>query len=35
MWLFTLFLAPGAGHCGPTGTVGALPTDPLTAVTNW
>jgi hypothetical protein len=30
-----LFLAPGAGHCGPTGTVGPLPIDPLTAVTNW
>jgi feruloyl esterase len=30
-----LLLAPGVGHCGPTGTVGPLPTDPLGAVVNW
>jgi feruloyl esterase len=30
-----LFLAPGVGHCGPTGSVGPLPVDPLSTVTTW
>ncbi|MFC4033299.1 tannase/feruloyl esterase family alpha/beta hydrolase [Streptomyces polygonati] len=31
---YRLFLAPGVGHCGESGT-GPVPTDPLGALTNW
>lgn len=31
---YRLFLAPGVGHCGQGGT-GPVPTDPLSALTNW